>query len=102
MSTARTTPAQKPRGRTLSKTFPVSVCIIILMNSFRRLYHTSLILMGARCLPAAWFHRKLQHTESLDVAKEVGPQTVPYVPSLISVVYPTKRAVCFSDSWSAT
>src|SRR6266852_2256749 len=42
MSTARTTPAQKPRGRTLSKIFPLSVCIIILMNSFRRLYHTSL------------------------------------------------------------
>src|SRR5712671_5376842 len=48
MSTARTTPAQKPRGRTLSKIFPVSVCIIILISSFRRLYHTSLILMGAR------------------------------------------------------
>src|SRR4029077_20489042 len=43
MSTARTTPAQKPRGRTLSKTFPLSVCIIILMNSFRRLYHTLLM-----------------------------------------------------------
>jgi len=44
---ARTTPAQKPRGRTLSKTFPVSVCIIILMSGFRRLYHTSLVLVGA-------------------------------------------------------
>src|SRR5260370_38339988 len=41
MSTARTTPAQKPRGLTLSKTFPlVAVCIVILVYGFRRLYHT--------------------------------------------------------------
>src|SRR5690348_14261972 len=42
MSTARTTPAQNPRGRTLSNTFPfVPVCIVILICYFRTLYHAS-------------------------------------------------------------
>src|SRR5258708_40281149 len=50
ISTARTTPAQKPRGRTLSRTFPLSVGIVILMSSFRRLYHTSLTFPAAPVL----------------------------------------------------
>src|ERR1700675_3664398 len=54
MSTARNTPAQNPRGLTLSNTFPfVSVCIVILMSGFRRLYHT---LRNGRlaAFPAVW------------------------------------------------
>src|ERR1700676_2678780 len=54
MSTARTTPAQNPRGLTLSNTFPfVSVCIVILMSGFRRLYHTSRTGRLA-AFPAVW------------------------------------------------
>src|SRR5262249_53698566 len=42
MSTARTTPAQNPRGLTLSSTFPfVSFCIAILKCNSQTLYHTS-------------------------------------------------------------
>src|SRR5690349_14922664 len=52
MSTARTTPAQNPRGRTLSNTFPfVPVCIVILIRYFRTLYHTS-----GPAAPAPGFH----------------------------------------------
>src|SRR5256885_17264029 len=41
MSTARTTPAQKPRGRTRRSTFPlVSVGIFFLSQWFIKLYHT--------------------------------------------------------------
>src|SRR5271156_133080 len=47
MSTARTTPAQKPRGLIRSSTFPFfSVGIVILKYSFARIYHTSL---SCRC-----------------------------------------------------
>ena len=77
------------------------------MSSFRRLYHTSLVLVGARCLPAASFRRKVQHAESLEVASEVGldklfhlteAYALDFLPSNGSVIYPTKRAVCFPDS----
>src|SRR5579859_2789101 len=41
MSTARTTPAQNPRGPIRSNTFPLlTVSIVTLMYSFRSLYHT--------------------------------------------------------------
>src|ERR1700736_6422312 len=41
MSTARTTPAQNPRGPIRSNTFPLlSVCIVTLIDSFRSFYHT--------------------------------------------------------------
>src|SRR5579863_2949370 len=41
MSTARTTPAQNPRGPIRSNTFPLlTVSIVTLIDSFRSLYHT--------------------------------------------------------------
>src|SRR5256885_16776025 len=53
MATALTTPAQNPRGRTLSSTFPfpfVSVAIVILSGGFQRLYHTLRCRKAARLL----------------------------------------------------
>src|SRR5579863_10323904 len=85
MSTARTTPAQKPRGRTRSRTFPffsVAVGIIILRYSFYRIYHTSLLSLRQFCLRTPCKTRsQCEPIPTLNFGDELGLTTLYSAPT---------------------